>query len=89
MNIQEKIEKNLRFIFGDGVKIYIENTSHKHASHAGLQGLKTANSHFEIEITVPPELKFSTLERHKQANLAVKDAYEKGVHSISFKFKNG
>jgi BolA protein len=88
MQIENKIREKLLDAFSP-VELVIENESHKHAGHAGMQGrAPTGETHFNVLIVSDQFAGRSRVERHRMVNTVLAAELAGQVHALSVKAKS-
>ena len=65
----------------------VEDESHKHAGHAGTQGLASSETHFNVHIVADCFLGKSLVQRHKMIYTLLAVEMNSGIHALSINAK--
>lgn len=85
MQVETQIREKLNQAFSP-VELQIFNDSHKHAGHAGMQGLaNTGETHFSLTIVSERFAGRSRIERHRMVHDALAEELAGPVHALAVK----
>jgi stress-induced morphogen len=84
--IYSSIESKLNAAFNP-IKLVIEDQSHMHRGHAGVQDAKQSETHFSIELVSDMFKPLNRVQRQREVNKVLSDEFEKGLHALSLTCK--
>jgi sulfur transfer protein SufE/stress-induced morphogen len=69
------------------IELVVENESHKHAGHAGMNGVTSTESHFNVRIIASCFQGLSLVQRHKMIYTLLASEMNNGIHALSLSTK--
>jgi stress-induced morphogen len=84
--IHTSIEHKIRTAFAP-VKLVIDDQSHMHRGHAGVQGTHTKETHFSVDIISDHFNGMNRVQRQRAVNALLKQEFEEGLHALSLSCK--
>ena len=84
--IYASIESKLTSAFNP-IRLVIEDQSHMHRGHAGVQDAKQAETHFSVELVSDMFRSMNRVQRQREVNKVLSDEFQKGLHALSLTCK--
>ena len=71
----------------DPVRLTVNDDSHMHRGHAGVQGAATTETHFSVEIVSELFRNVNRVQRQRLVNNVLEDEFKKGLHALALTCK--
>lgn len=80
------IKKKLCAAFNP-VKLTVNDDSHMHRGHAGIQGSATTETHFSVEIVSDAFSGVNRVQRQRLVNKVLEEEFNEGLHALAITCK--
>ncbi len=84
--IHSSIESKLQSAFAP-TKLVVDDQSHMHRGHAGVQGAHTKETHFSVDIISDHFNGMNRVQRQRAVNALLKQEFDQGLHALSLSCK--
>ena len=69
------------------IKLMVNDDSHMHRGHAGVQGSTTPETHFTVEIVSESFRNVNRVQRQRMVNQILNEEFQNGLHALALSCK--